>query len=82
MTMASEKSTTKTNESLPLSASESFDVEAVNGELIAALRTLAAAGVLQEVEDGHAYRIPAWVPFPTKADWAMIHWPTGKRIEN
>jgi hypothetical protein len=75
-------STTKTGASLPLPASESFDVEAVNGELIDALRTLVAAGVLQEMEDGRAYRIPAWVPFPTNADWAMIHWPTGKRIED
>ena len=72
--MASKQSTTKAN--------EGFDVEAVNSELIDALRTLASAGVLQEMEDGHAYRIPAWVPFPTATDWAMIHWPTGKRIED
>jgi hypothetical protein len=60
----------------------SFDVEATNGELIDALRTLAEAGVLQEMEGGHAYRIAAWVPFPTATDWAMIHWPTGKRVED
>jgi hypothetical protein len=43
---------------------------------------MASAGLLQEMEDGHAYRIPAWVAFPTNDSWAMIHWPTGKRIED
>jgi hypothetical protein len=71
MTMASKKSTTKTK--------AGFNVKTVNGELIDALRTLAAAGVLEEEENGWSYRIPAHVAFPGD-NGALTHWPSGAKI--